>query len=82
MIDDRDESLFHRAAQSLRVRGARDDEALDELLTNIRREATDGIGDDGLRSRSLLTRRRPLMTRGAVRFVAGPHEIVTLLLTP
>jgi hypothetical protein len=71
MIDERDESIFHRAALSLRQPGVRDAEALDDLLANIRTEAANGIGDDGLRSRGTLTRRRPLMTRGAVRFIAG-----------
>jgi hypothetical protein len=71
MTDDRDESIFQRAAQSLRAPGARDDEALGEVLAHIRREAAGGIGDDGLRSRAFLSRRRPLMTRGAVRFIAG-----------
>ena len=71
MIDHRDESLFHRAALSLRRSNARDTEALDELLANIRAEAGTGIGNDGLRSGVTLTRRRPLVTRGAVRFIAG-----------
>ena len=71
MIDDRDESIFHRAALSMRQPAARDAEALEDLLSNIRAEAANGIGDEGLRSRGTLTRRRPLMTRGAVRFIAG-----------
>ena len=71
MIDHRDESIFHRAALSLRRPTARDAEALDDLLANIRHEAANGIGDDGLRSHSALTRRRPRVTRGAVRFIAG-----------
>ena len=71
MTDDRDESIFHRAALSMRQPGGRDAEALEDLLANIRAESASGIGDDGLRSRAMLTRRRPLMTRGAVRFIAG-----------
>ena len=71
MSDDRDESIFHRAAGALRRPGERDREALDALLANIRTESANGIGDDGLRSQATLTRRRPRRTRGAVRFVAG-----------
>lgn len=71
MTDDRDESIFHRAALSLRGPGARDTEALDELLANMRHDVANGVGEAGLRSQAMLTRRRPRLTRGAVRFMAG-----------
>ena len=71
MTDERDESIFHRAAHSLRRPGARDAEALDELLASVRHEAASDIRDDGLRSAAVLTRRRRLVPRGAVRFIAG-----------
>jgi hypothetical protein len=71
MIDDRDESIVHQAAASLRQPGARDTEVLEELLATIRAESGSDIGDDGVRSRATLTRRRPRMTRGAGRFIAG-----------
>ena len=71
MTDGRDESIFHRAALSLRTPGGRDADALEELIAHVRAEAAHGVGDDGVRSRASLTRRRPFMTRGAVRFIAG-----------
>jgi hypothetical protein len=71
VTDDRDESIFHRAASSLRQAGTRDRDALDDLVATIRHAAASGVADDGLRLPSTLTRRRPRMARGAVRFIAG-----------
>jgi len=75
MIDERDERLFQRAAASLRAPGTRDEDALADALAALRREASVHV-DDGpehaTRSRSALRgRRRPLVTRGAARFIAG-----------
>src|SRR5687767_12588878 len=73
MTDERDERLLQRAAASLRAPGARDNDALGEVLAALRREATvDDGSEHATRSRSVRRgRRRPLVTRGAVRFIAG-----------
>jgi hypothetical protein len=56
MTDERDERLFHRAADVLRQSAARDGDALADAIAAIRRERF---------------RPRPLMTRDMARFVAG-----------
>ena len=73
MIDERDDRLFQRAAASLRSPGARDDDALADVLSALRQDVGD-VPDEsdagrfaGIRPR----RRRPIVTRGAARFVAG-----------
>ena len=75
MIDERDERLFERAGESLRAASPRDDEALADVIAAIRHEAAMG-GDvvdsiDGTGRRATRRRRRPLMTRGTARFIAG-----------
>src|SRR5512147_293664 len=74
MTDDRDERLLHRAADSLRGTRPGDDDALASTLAAIRRVAVDGA--PAARGHSVpriarVARRRPLVTRGTARFVAG-----------
>jgi hypothetical protein len=76
MTDERDERLFERAAASLRQAGNRDDDALADLLAALRHKATDDADSaDDLdllpRVEPSRPRRRPIVTRGAVRFIAG-----------
>ena len=77
MTDDKDDRYFQRAGLALRAPGDRDDEALRLALEVLRAEA---FGDEG-RPRSARAavrlergardRRRPLVSRGTIRFVAG-----------
>jgi hypothetical protein len=77
MTEARDERVFQRAGASLRTHGARDADALAELLTTLRHEvaepATDvAVSEPVMRLTSLRGRkRRPLVSRGTVRFIAG-----------
>lgn len=73
MIDEQNERLFHRAAESLREPGARDDEALAEVITALGRETTDQMRFTRLKGAGRLARarRRSRATRGAGRFIAG-----------
>ena len=45
MIDERDDRVFQRAAASLRAPGARDDDALAELLATLRHEVVEPATD-------------------------------------
>jgi hypothetical protein len=77
MTDDTDERNVHRAAAALRTPGARDEEALRDVIDAVRHEAMDA--DTGERpagravrlERRVGARRRPMITRGTMRFIAG-----------
>jgi hypothetical protein len=75
MTDDRDERLLLRAADSLRGIRPGDDDALASTLAAIRRVADDGArvarGHGLARVARVARRRRPFVTRGTARFVAG-----------
>jgi len=75
MIDERDDRVFQRAAASLRAPGARDADALAELLATLRHEVLEPATDPGATEPFVrLTRgrkRRPLVSRGTARFIAG-----------
>ena len=77
MSDERDERLIRRASASLRASGARDDDALAELLAALRQEVAEPAADrDAVDPMMRLSsargrRRRPLVSRGAMRFAAG-----------
>ena len=77
MTDDRDERNLHRAAMALRAPGARDAEALREVIETLRSEPCETdtaeyeARNDARFARRGRARRRPLVTRGTIRFVAG-----------
>lgn len=77
MTEDIDERNLHRASLALRAPGARDDDALRDVIDALRREALDGEIDEHVVSRGDplerrgRARRRPIITRGTIRFVAG-----------
>jgi hypothetical protein len=76
MTDDRDDRLFQRAASALRAPGARDEEAVEELLDALRAErSARRAADAELESPSPIlvprARRRTRLPRGTVRFIAG-----------
>lgn len=77
MTDEHDDPLVQRATAVLRAPGARDDDALAELLVTLRRRAgaSDARSDAAnARERFSLPRRRPrhpVLSRSAVRFAAG-----------
>jgi hypothetical protein len=67
MTEDRDERLLRRAADVLREPTPRADDAFAEAIEAIRREVAQASMDGGAGA----FRRRPRITRGAVRFAAG-----------
>src|SRR4051812_43813003 len=67
MTEDRDERLLRRAADVLREPTPRADDAFAEAMEAIRREVVQASMDGGAGA----LRRRPRITRGAVRFAAG-----------
>jgi hypothetical protein len=77
MTDDSDEQYFQRAGLALRAPGARDDDALRLALDALRDEAFENEGRPrsdraGTRiDRAARGRRRPLVSRGTIRFAAG-----------
>ena len=78
---DRDDQRFHRAATSLRAAGARDEDALRETIEALHREAlNEDTGELSIgrtvrtqqsHDRRSRTRRKTLVGRGTLRFVAG-----------
>jgi hypothetical protein len=77
MTDDRDERNLQRAAMALRAPGARDEDALNDVIEALRRETAEGDTGQHVASRGRRVegrgraRRRPLVDRGTIRFVAG-----------
>ena len=73
MSDDRDERLFHRAAESLRAGASNEDAALAGTLVVIRRVAADAVSGTPRRVARVVRagRHRRLVARGSARFVAG-----------
>ena len=70
MIEERDERLFYHAAESLRAPGARDHQAIAEVLTALHHEVAEhqSVGASEALDRGKLRRRR---SRGTARFFAG-----------
>jgi hypothetical protein len=77
MTDDSDEQYFQRAGLALRAPGARDDEALRLAVDALRADMFENDGRaerarGGMRlDRGPRDRRRPRVSRGTIRFVAG-----------
>ena len=77
MTDEKDDRYFQRAGLALRAPGARNDDALRLTLDALRAEAFESQDRSrsaraGMRlDRAAHDRRRPLVSRGTIRFVAG-----------
>lgn len=73
MTDDQDEQLFLRAGDALRAPGARDAEALADVVAAIRREAwqRENTASEWGSARLTRARRRARLPRGTARFIAG-----------
>ena len=76
MTDERDDRIFRRATAALRVPGARDADALAELLATLRHDVVEPAMDPGTAAAvvgltSSRRKRRPLVSRGTARFIAG-----------